>query len=121
MLYVRGLFLCSIVVMFHNYWCIRKPESSIMLCNNNIMQIAIILILTHLSTSLHLQYRYKIIKQGGRPEDVRRVLLAKWLYVHGFITQHAFPPAPGEVFLPRNLIETDEEDGFSDFSSNAEY
>ena len=48
---------------------------------------------------------YKLMKAGGRPEDVRRVLLAKWLYVHGFITQHAFPPGPGEVYVPRSLQE----------------
>ena len=33
-----GLFLCSIVDMFHYYWCTRKPwSSSIMLYNNNII------------------------------------------------------------------------------------
>ena len=34
----RGLYLYSIIVMFHVEWCIRKPwSSSIMICTNNII------------------------------------------------------------------------------------
>ena len=61
----------SVVVMFHYYWCIRKPwSSSIILYNNNndIIPITIILIITHLSTSIYLSIQMGRTKVS-KPED----------------------------------------------------
>ena len=50
------LYLCSIVVVLHYYWCIMKPlSSSIMLYNNNIIAHKHHTDINHLSISLHLQ------------------------------------------------------------------
>jgi hypothetical protein len=42
------------------------------------------------------------------PGDAHRVLLAKWLYVHNFITGDTFPAA--EPFVPTNLVNEDDEE-----------
>ena len=64
---LKWLFVCSVVVVFHYYWCSRKPWSSfIMLYNRNITA-HIILIITHTSISLiYNTYRYMVA--GGLPE-----------------------------------------------------
>jgi hypothetical protein len=46
--------------------------------------------------------------RGATEWDLRRVLLAKWLYVHGFMTEEAFPPL--NTYLPANMAEGDGED-----------
>ncbi len=53
---------------------------------------------------------YKQMLAGGQPADLRRVLLAKWLYVHGFITEDTFPSSPGRVFVPRHLHDASMKD-----------
>ena len=47
-------------------------------------------------------------ERGASEWDLRRVLLAKLLYVHGFMTQETFPAET--TFIPTNLAEEDEED-----------
>ena len=37
--------------------------------------------------------------------DTRRILLAKWLYVHGFMTEDSFPVKT--AFIPQNLVEAE--------------